>query len=146
MLMMVLGLACIQVFDISSAVVVLDDAGMAIDSGAMTFCQSLTTSEKDEQDNPVVQTQCQDQSVLSGVADLSNWEGTYKRGIEDIQLWVQDEDEQRTHARLLDSDEDVWCDNVDVDYDIDGYTSSTEFCTSNYEFYFLWTVEISTAE
>ena len=146
MWMMVLGLACVQVFDISSAVVVLDGDGMAIDSESMTFCQSLTTSEKDEQDNPVVQTQCQDQSVLSGVADLSNWEGTYKRGVEDIQLWVQEVNEQRTYATLLDSDEDVWCDNVDVDYDIDGYTSSTEFCTSNYEFYFLWTVEISPVE
>lgn len=144
--MMLFGLACVQVFDISSTVVVLDASGMAIEDEEMMFCQSLTTVETDEQDNPVVHTQCFNQAVVSGVADLPNWEGTYKRGVDDIQLWVQDRDDRLTYATLLDSDEDVWCDNVDVDYDVDGYTSSTEFCTSNFEFYFLWQVEISTVD
>ena len=146
MLMWLFGLACVQVFDISSSVVVLDQYGASIESDDLVFCQALTTMEKDAKDNPVVHTQCFNESVVSGVANLPNWEGTYKRGVDDIQLWIQEASEQSTYATLLDSDEDVWCDNVDVDYDMDGNTSSTQFCTSNFEFYFLWQVEISTVE
>ena len=132
---------CVEYFDISSSVVVLTGDGLAVETADMVFCQSLVTGEHDDTNQNVVYTTCSNQPVMSGVAELPNWEGTYRHGIESLSLYVEGQEEIH-EAVLLDSDEDVWCDNVDVDYDEYGTSTHTPFCTSNFEYFFLWQVVI----
>lgn len=139
--MILLWLGCVEYFDVSSSVVVLNENMVAINSAGYQFCQALTTGEKNEAGENVVHTACSVEPVVNGVVDLPNWEGYYRNGMQGIALWVESSDtEERIDATLLDSDEDVWCDNVDVDVDSDGSTTSTQFCSNNYEFYLLWQV------
>ena len=83
--------------------------------------------------------------IVDGIADLSNWEGEYHGDVVSIELWWNQGDLEHA-ATLIDTDEDVWCDNVDVDTDMNGNTTRTPFCTSDFEFYLLWSLEIPTLD
>ena len=134
---------CVQLFDISSTVLVTTGDGMVVDTSSAEFCHRLNTnySTKDIPEYSV--DACITSDIVGGVADLSNWEGEYLGEVTSIELWWKQGDLEHV-ATLMDTDEDVWCDNVDVDTDMNGNTTHTPFCTSNFEFYLLWSLEIPT--
>ena len=136
------AMACTEFFDISSSVFVLDADGVAVTDQEATFCQALTSTELTEKGDRIIVRACTEQSIHDGVATIPNWEGQYRGDIVDFQLWLKDGDSLYP-GELIDSDEDVWCDNVDVDTDANGNTTSTPFCTSNFEFFFVWQVVIN---
>ena len=140
-----LVLACTQLFDISSTVLVTTDDGMVVQAPDAEFCHRLSTnySTKDIPEYSV--DACITAGIVDGVADLPNWEGEYRGDVVSIELWWKNGDLENA-AALIDTDEDVWCDNVDVGTDMNGNTTRTPFCISNFEFYLLWSLEIPTAD
>ena len=138
---MLLHLGCTQLFDISSTVFVTTNDGLVVDATGVEFCHRLNTnySSKDIPEYSVEA--CITSDILDGVANLPNWEGEYLGEVTDIELWLK-QNNAENEALLFDTDEDVWCDNVDVDTDMNGNTTTTPFCTSNFEFFLLWSVEI----
>lgn len=143
MIWMLLG--CVQLFDISSTVLVTTDDGMVVDATGVEFCHRLNTnySTKDIPEYSV--DACIISDITDGIAELPNWEGEYRGEVTSIELWWRQND-MDYEAVLIDTDEDVWCDNVDVDTDMNGNTTRTPYCTSNFEFYLLWSLEIPTVE
>ncbi len=141
-MILLLTICCTQIFDISSSIFIIGQDGLAVSESSTTFCQALTSSEVTEKGEAVVISRCTDEPILDGVTTLPNWEGTYKGEIMDFQMWMLD-GEKEYQGDLIDSDEDVWCDNVDIDTDANGNTTSTPFCTSNFEYFFVWQVVIS---
>ena len=132
---------CVQLFDISSTVLVTTSDGMVVDAFNAEFCHRLNTnySTKDIPEYSV--DACITADIAAGVADLPNWEGEYRGEVTSIELWWKNGDIDNV-ATLIDTDEDVWCDNVDVDTDMNGNTTRTPFCTSNFEFYLLWSLAV----
>ena len=134
---------CIQLFDISSTVLVTTEDGMVVESTGAQFCHRLHTDYTTKDVSEYSVDACVSTDIVAGVADLPNWEGEYRGEVTSIELWWM-QDELEHMATLIDTDEDVWCDNVDVDTDMNGNTTSTRFCTSNFEFYLLWSMELPT--
>ena len=68
-------LGCVQLFDISSTVLVTSDDGMVLDATGVEFCHRLNTnySTKDIPEYSV--DACITSDLVNGVADLPNWEG-----------------------------------------------------------------------
>ena len=135
-------LGCTQVFDISSTVLVTDE-GMVVDATGVEFCHRLNTNYTTKDIPEYSVDACATSDIVGGVAELPNWEGEYRGEVTTIELWWKQGDMDYA-AELIDTDEDVWCDNVDIDTDMNGNTTTTPFCTSNFEFYLLWGLEIST--
>ncbi len=138
-LFMVVG--CTEIFDISSTVLVRDEQDSVVTQTDAVFCQRLSTDYTSKDVEAYFEEACFETDIVNGIAELDNWEGLYKGDVSNMELWWQT-DEKDIPATLIDTDEDVWCDNVDTDTDINGNTTSTQFCTSNYEFYLLWEVQI----
>ena len=143
--MMWMLLGCVQVFDISSTVLVTTDEGMVVEATEVEFCHRLNTDYSTEDISDYSVDACTTSDITGGVAELPNWEGEYRGEVTTIELWVN-QNEKEVEAILIDTDEDVWCDNVDVDTDMNGNTTTTPFCTSNFEFYLLWSMEIPTVD
>ena len=143
--MILLLTGCIQLFDISSTVLVTTEDGMVVESTGTQFCHRLHTdyTTKDVPEYSV--DACVSTDIVDGIADLPNWEGEYRGEVTSIELWWMQDDLEHT-ATLIDTDEDVWCDNVDVDTDMNGNTTRTPYCTSNFEFYLLWSLEVPTPD
>ncbi len=135
--------ACTEIFDISSTVLVYDASGYVVTQSDVEFCQRLNTDYTSKEVEEYSVDACTTVTVENGVADLPNWEGEYRGTVQSVELfWMETEEIAPLAATLIDSDRDVWCDNVDVDTDMQGNTTSTPFCTSNYEFYLLWELQL----
>ena len=134
---------CIQLFDISSTVFITTDDGRVVESNGAQFCHRLHTDYTTKEVSEYSVDACVSTDIVDGVAELPNWEGEYRGEVTSIELWWM-QDALEHIATLIDTDEDVWCDNVDVDTDMNGNTTSTPFCTSNFEFYLLWSMEVPT--
>lgn len=139
-----LGLGCIQLFDISSSVLVTQE-DMVVNVPDSQFCHRLNTDYSTKEVPEYSVEACVTADIVDGIALLPNWEGEYRGEVTSIELWLV-EGETETPATLLDTDEDVWCDNVDIDTDMNGNTTSTPYCASNFEFYLLWNLELTAAE
>lgn len=139
-LMMFVG--CVQLFDISSSVFVTHNE-TAMDALDVEFCHRLNTDYSTKNIPKYSVEACTTVDIVDGVALLPNWEGEYRGDVSSIELWLL-ENEVETPAVLLDTDEDVWCDNVDIDTDVNGNTTTTPYCASNFEFYLLWGVALVT--
>lgn len=143
--MILMWIGCVQYFDISSAVLVTTEDGMVVESTGSQFCHRLHTnySTKDIPEYSV--DACATTDIVNGVAELPNWEGEYRGEVTSIELWWM-KDDSDIDAILLDTDEDVWCDNVDVDTDMNGNTTRTPYCASNFELYLLWSLKTPESE
>ena len=140
-----MAFSCTQVFDISSSVLITSTDGTVVDATDAEFCHRLNTTYSTEEEPEYFVSECITTDVQNGFADLPNWEGVYRGEVTTIELWWTRND-AIYDAVLIDTDEDVWCDNVDVDTDINGNMTTTPFCTSNFEFYLLWSMEIPSGD
>ena len=138
---MVLWIGCIQYFDISSTVLVTTEDGMVVESTGSQFCHRLNTNYSTKEIPEYSVDACVMTDIVDGVADLPNWEGEYRGEVTSIELWWMHGDLEHV-ATLIDTDEDVWCDNVDVDTDMNGNTTRTPYCANNFELYLLWTLGV----
>jgi len=134
-------IACVEWYDISASVVVRDDNDSVVNAKDVIFCQVFKSGNLKEEEVETAVRKCDAVDIEDGLALLPNIEGEYYGDPMSIGLTLHHKSEVYT-AELMDSDEDVWCDNVDVDYDADGNATYTQFCTSNYEFYHVWALRV----
>ena len=132
---------CTEVYDLSGAVVVNDDSGQVINASNVTFCMQFTSGNKRTEEVATNIQECTVTDIEDGLAILPNAEGTYRGSPMEFTVYLKHNDEIYP-ATIVDSDEDVWCDNVDVDYDSAGNSTITQFCTTNFEFYYLWSLVV----
>ena len=138
---MLMGCQVPQVYDISSSVLVQDEAGSVIQTDGTVFCYFFEAGDVKEN---IVETnvrQCTVVEIVNGVALLPNLEGEFYGDPMNYGVVMQHKD-QSYSAVFLDDDEDVWCDNVDVDHDAEGNVQTTPFCIQGFEFYQLWSVVV----
>ena len=133
------AIGCTEVYDLSGAVIVNDGSGQVINASNVNFCMQFTSGNKRTEEVETNIQECTNTDIVDGLAILPNAEGTYKGSPMEFTVYLNHNDEIYP-ATIVDSDEDVWCDNVDVDYDSAGNTTVTQFCTTNYEFYYLWSL------
>jgi len=140
-MLFVIFVGCTELFDISSTVLVRDENQMVHTEENVEFCQRIRTDYTSDDVKEYFVEACTMVDVVDGIADLPNWEGVYRGNVTDIELWWVGESELFP-ATIVDDDEDVWCDNVDVDTDMNGNTTTTPFCSTNFEFYLLWEIAL----
>ena len=152
MLMMLLALACetpeTYFYDISSTVMITDESDQLVDIEELILCQRFRSEDTDTTtDWSVHAEQCVAVNVTDGIAVLPNWEGEYfgssAKVIVDTVI-----DGDTYEAELVDSDEDVWCDNA-VYIEVDEHNNVTEhgdLCSENFERYLLWALVIPSTD
>ena len=69
-------------------------------------------------------------NIVHGIAEHLNWDSESRGGVTSIDLgWMQGDLE---HVEMhIDTDEDMYCDNVDLDTDMNGSITQTRFCASD---------------
>ena len=131
-------------YDISSTVIVTDDMGIQLDIEDVEFCQRFQSEDYNTQTSWQVHSeQCETIDIDNGLAVLSNWEGEYFGPDVSIVIDMKHEGEI-IEAELVDSDQDVWCDNEVID-SVDpetGQVTYTNMCDENYERYLLWNLVV----
>ena len=131
-------------YDISSTVIVTDDMGVQLDMEDVEFCQRFQSEDYNTQTSWQVHSeQCETIDIDHGLAVLSNWEGEYFGPDVSIVIDMKYGD-QIFEAELVDSDQDVWCDNEVID-SVDpetGLVTYTNMCDENYERYLLWNLVV----
>ena len=131
-------------YDISSTVIVTDDTGVQLDMEDVEFCQRFQSEDYNTQTSWQVHSeQCETIDIDHGLAVLSNWEGEYFGPDVSIVIDMKYGD-QIFEAELVDSDQDVWCDNEVID-SVDpetGLVTYTNMCDENYERYLLWNLVV----
>ena len=137
------SIGCTEWYDLSGAVVVQDEAGQVVNAERVTFCLLFSAGNPKTEEVETDVRDCTEIDIVDGVALLPNAEGEYKGTPMELSVVLRHEDEVYP-AELLDGDEDVWCDNVDVDYDAQGNTTTTQFCTYNFEYYYVWSLILPT--
>ncbi len=131
-------------YDISSTVIVTDDMGVQLDMEDVEFCQRFQSEDYNTQTSWQVHSeQCETIDIDHGLAVLSNWEGEYFGP--DVSIVIDMKyGGQIFEAELVDSDQDVWCDNEVID-SVDpetGLVTYTNMCDENYERYLLWNLVV----
>ena len=131
-------------YDISSTIIVTDDTGVQLDMEDVEFCQRFQSEDYNTQTSWQVHSeQCEVIDIDHGLAVLSNWEGEYFGPDVSIVIDMKYGD-QIIEAELVDSDQDVWCDNEIID-SVDpetGVVTYTNMCDENYERYLLWNLVV----
>jgi hypothetical protein len=132
-----LSMGCSEVYDLSGAVIVNDGSGQVINATDVNFCMQFTSGNTRTEEVKTNIQECTETDIEDGLALLPNAEGSYKGSPMEFSVYLNHNDEIYP-ATIVDSDEDVWCDNVDIDYDSAGNSTVTQFCTTNFEFYYVW--------
>ena len=131
-------------YDISSTVIVADDSGYQLNIDDAEICQTFRSEDDDTTTEWSVHSErCDTVDVVDGLVVLSNWEGEYFGPIVTVSLDMR-VGEERYIARLVDSDDDVWCDNqVATEYDEhNNAVDYSRLCDENYERYMLWSLVV----
>ena len=129
-------------YDISSTVLVNDEAGLQLEAEDVEICQIFRSEDYDTRTEWEVQAaQCNLVDIRDGIVQLPNWEGEYFGP--DVSIFVElRKGEEVFEAELIDNDTEVWCDNQVADqYDENGNVLSySDLCEENYERYLLWSL------
>ena len=131
-------------YDISSTIMVQDENGTQINMDDVEICQIFRAEDYDTRTEwQLFAEQCDSVDIEDGLVMLPNWEGEYFGP--DVDIFVELRHEGEVYpGELLDSDDDVWCDNTIAEsYDEDGNVISyASVCEENYERYLLWSLTL----